>query len=208
MFQRMISRRTALLGLLALPLPQKAAMADAVRIAAEPWAVKLVAAAEAQIGVTLSYDPAYRRIRFPGGDVPRASGVCTDVIIRAYRDALGFDLQQAVNADMKRNFRAYPNNWGMARADSNIDHRRVPNLRAFFRRNDAEMPEGSSAADFLPGDVVTQNLPGNLAHIGLVSDRLNAGQTHALVIHNIGGGAQIEDSLTAYEITGRYRFPA
>ena len=204
----MISRRTALLGLLALPLPQKAAMADAVRIAAEPWAVKLVAAAEAQIGVTLSYDPAYRRIGFPGGDVPRASGVCTDVIIRAYRDALGFDLQQAVNADMKRNFRAYPNNWGLARADSNIDHRRVPNLRAFFRRKGAEMPEGSSAADFLPGDVVTQNLPGNLAHIGLVSDRLNAGQTHPLVIHNIGGGAQIEDSLTAYEITGRYRFRA
>ena len=204
MFRRMISRRAALLGLLALPMPPEAALAGAVRIAAEPWAAKLVDAAKQQIGVTVSYDPAYRRLAFPGGDVPRQAGVCTDVIIRAYRDAFGFDLQQAVNADMKRNFSAYPKNWGMARADSNIDHRRVPNLRAFFKRRGAEV----KAADFLPGDIVTQNLPGNLAHIGLVSNRLNSGQTHPLVIHNIGGGAQMEDTLFAFEITGRYRFPA
>ena len=200
----MISRRAALTGLLSLTLPPKAAPAQAERLASEPWAEKLIAAAEAQIGVTLSYDPAYRRIKFPGGDVPRQSGVCTDVIIRAYRDAFGFDLQLAVNADMKRNFPDYPKNWGMARADSNIDHRRVPNLRAFFKRRGAEV----KAADFLPGDIVTQNLPGNLAHIGLVSNRLNSGQTLPLVIHNIGGGAQMEDTLIAFEITGRYRFPA
>jgi uncharacterized protein len=204
----MIARRAALIGLLSLPLQVKGALADAERIPAEPWAQNLIAAAEAQIGVTLSYDPAYRRIQFPGGDVPRASGVCTDVIIRAYRAAFGFDLQQAVNADMKRNFSAYPNNWGLSRTDSNIDHRRVPNLRTFFRRKGAELRLGLGAADFLPGDVVTQNLPGNLAHIGLVSNRLNIGQSRPLVIHNIGGGAQIEDTLFAFEITGRYRFPA
>ncbi len=204
----MIARRAAILGLLSLPLQVNGALADAARRPAERWAQNLIAAAEAQIGVTLSYDPAYRRIEFPGGDVPRVSGVCTDVIIRAYRDALGFDLQQAVNADMKRNFSAYPKNWGLSRTDSNIDHRRVPNLRTFFKRKGAERRLDLSAADFLPGDVVTQNLPGNLAHIGLVSNRMNADQTLSLVIHNIGGGAQIEDTLFAFEITGRYRFPA
>lgn len=204
----MISRRVAIAGLLSFTLPQQSGLAKTSRIVAEPWAEKLIAAAETQIGVTLSYDPAYLRIKFPGGDVPREAGVCTDVIIRAYRDAFGFDLQQAVNADMRRNFGAYPKNWGMARADSNIDHRRVPNLRVFFKRNGADLPVPQNAVDYLPGDVVTQNLPGNLAHIGLVSNQLNAGQTHPLVLHNIGGGAQIEDRLIAFEITGRYRFMA
>ncbi len=204
----MISRRSALTGILSLTILPRSALADARRISAEPWADRLIAAAKAQIGVTLSYDPAYRRIKFPGGDLPRASGVCTDVIIRAYRDAFGFDLQRAVNADMKRSFSAYPANWGMTRADPNIDHRRVPNLRAFFRRKGAELPVTDEASQYRPGDIVTQNLPGNLAHIGLVSSSLNAEQLRPLVIHNIGGGAQIEDTLFAYEITGRYRFPA
>lgn len=204
----MISRRAALTGLLSLTLLPKAALAEGERMASEPWAKSLIAAAESQIGVTVSYDPAYRRIEFPGGDVPRETGVCTDVIIRAYRDATGFDLQKAVNADMKRNFSAYPRNWGMARADANIDHRRVPNLRAFFKRKGAGLKVTSNAADYLPGDIVTQNLPGNLAHIGLLSSRLNGGKTRPLVIHNIGGGAQIEDTLFAFEITGRYRFKA
>ena len=204
----MISRRSALTGILSLTILPRSALADARRISAEPWADKLIAAAVAQIGVTLSYDPAYRRIKFPGGDVPRTSGVCTDVIIRAYRDAFGIDLQREVNSDMKRNFSAYPSNWGMTRADSNIDHRRVPNLRAFFRRKGAELPVSDDPSQYRPGDIVTQNLPGNLAHIGLVSSSLNADKLRLLVIHNIGGGAQIEDTLFAFEITGRYRFPA
>jgi uncharacterized protein len=203
----MISRRRALTGLISLAFAPGSAFADAGVLPSERWAAALISAAEAQVGVTLSYDPAYRRIAFPGGDVPRASGVCTDVIIRAYRDAFGFDLQHAVNADMRRNFSAYPKNWSMVRADSNIDHRRVPNLRTYFRRRGAEMPVSENAPGYLPGDVVTQNLPGNLAHIALVSNKPNADQSRPLVIHNIGGGAQIEDTLFAFEITGRYRFP-
>jgi uncharacterized protein len=204
----MITRRRALTGLLSLALVPRSALAEAGSLPAEPWADKLIAAAEAQVGVTLAYDPAYRRIGFPNGDVPRSAGVCTDVIIRAYRDAFGFDLQAAVNADMRSSFSAYPRNWGLSRADSNIDHRRVPNLRVFFRRKDAELPVSERAADYLPGDVVIQNLPGNLAHIALVSNKPNADQSRPLVIHNIGGGAQIEETLFAFEITGRYRFPA
>jgi uncharacterized protein len=172
----------------------------------EPWAGKLIRAARAQVGVTLRYDPSYTRLTFPNGDVPREIGVCTDVVIRAYRDAFGFDLQSAVNADMKRNFSAYPKIWGLKGADSNIDHRRVPNLRVFLKRKGAELEVSSDGAAYEPGDLVTQNLPGNLPHIGIVSDTMNTAETAPLVIHNIGGGAQIEDTLFAFDITGHYRF--
>jgi uncharacterized protein len=172
----------------------------------EPWAGKLIRAARAQVGVTLRYDPSYTRLTFPNGDVPREIGVCTDVVIRAYRDAFGFDLQSAVNADMKRNFSAYPKIWGLKGADSNIDHRRVPNLRVFLKRKGAELEVSSDGAAYRPGDLVTQNLPGNLPHIGIVSDTMNTAETAPLVIHNIGGGAQIEDTLFAFDITGHYRF--
>jgi uncharacterized protein YijF (DUF1287 family) len=175
-------------------------------LAVEPWAGKLVEAAESQIGVTLAYDPAYRKIAYPGGDVPRAIGVCTDVIVRAYRDGLGVDLQQRVHEDMKQAFSAYPKLWGLASADSNIDHRRVPNLRTFFERQGAALPVSSDGADYRPGDVVSQKLPDGRPHIGIVSARLNGAGTAPLVIHNIGRGAREEDVLFAYEITGRYRF--
>ncbi len=201
----MISRRAALMGLLALPLPPKAALAKATRISAEPWATKLVAAAKQQIGVTVSYDPAYRRLPFPGGAVPRQAGVCTDVIIRAYRDAMSIDLQERVNHDMKRAFDAYPKNWGLTRTDPNIDHRRVPNLKVFFIRSGAARTVTPNAADYLPGNMVAQMLPGNLPHIALVSDELNADESRPIVIHNIGRGAQMEDTLFAFDITGHCR---
>jgi uncharacterized protein len=174
----------------------------------DPWAGKLIKAARAQVGVTLRYDPSYSNLEFPNGDVPREIGVCTDVVIRAYRDAFGFDLQSAVNADMKRNFSAYPKIWGLTRADANIDHRRVPNLRMFLKRKGAELEVSSDGLGYRPGDLVTQNLPGNLPHIAIVSDAMNTAGTAPLVIHNIGGGAQIEDTLFAFELTGRYRFEA
>ena len=202
----MISRRHFAAGLAPAVLAPVLAWAGTDILSVEPWADRLIAAAMAQVGVTLSYDPAYQRIKFPGGDVPRASGVCTDVVIRAYRDAFGLDLQREVNADMRRNFSAYPKIWGLTRADSNIDHRRVPNLETYFKRRGAERAVSQNAEDYAPGDIVTQNLPGNLAHIVIVSDQLNASQTRPLVIHNIGRGAQIEDTLFAFEITGRYRF--
>jgi uncharacterized protein len=196
----MISRRTLLCAFASAPFTAHA------RPPVEPWAGKLIEAARAQVGVTLRYDPSYTRLKFPNGDVPREIGVCTDVVIRAYRDAFGFDLQSAVNADMKRNFSAYPKIWGLKGADSNIDHRRVPNLRAFLKRKGAELAVSSDGAAYQPGDLVTQNLPGNLPHIAIVSDTMNTAGTAPLVIHNIGGGAQIEDTLFTFDITGHYRF--
>jgi uncharacterized protein len=196
----MISRRAFLSALAITPFAAHAIPT------VEPWAVKLIDAARRQVGVTLRYDPSYARLKFPNGDVPREVGVCTDVVIRAYRDAFGFDLQSAVNADMKRNFAAYPKTWGLKRPDSNIDHRRVPNLRVFLKRKGAEMERSNDGSVWRPGDIVTHNLPGNLPHIGIVSNEMNAAGTAPLVIHNIGGGTQIEDTLFAFEITGRYRF--
>ena len=202
----MLTRRTILTALVTLAFLPRSAWAGRSAIASEPWAKKLIDAAKSQVGVTLSYDPNYRKISYPGGDVAREVGVCTDVIIRAYRDALSIDLQEQVHSDMKQNFASYPAIWGLAATDSNIDHRRVPNLRTFFKRKGAQKPAAQSAFDYLPGDIVTQNLPGNLAHIVLVSDELNSDQSRPLVIHNIGAGAKIEDTLLTYEITGHYRY--
>ncbi|WP_305984047.1 DUF1287 domain-containing protein [Roseibium sp. MMSF_3544] len=172
----------------------------------EPWAEKLIAAAENQIGITLIYDPAYVGLSFPNGDLPRERGVCTDVVIRAYRDAFGFDLQQEVNQDMKSNFAAYPKIWGLKRPDRNIDHRRVPNLQTFFKRLGAALPVSDQAGDYLPGDVVSQMLPGNLPHMGIVTQYRSQDGERPLIIHNIGAGTKLEDSLFAFPITGRYRF--
>lgn len=188
------------------PVPRRPT-ADARPFAvAEPWALKLIRAAEAQIGVTLSYDPSYTRIAYPGGDVPREKGVCTDVIVSAYRDGLGVDLQELVHRDMRQAFASYPRIWGLKRPDPNIDHRRVPNLRTFFARGGHGLQVSDDPRDYRPGDVVTQKLPGNLDHIVLVSDRANDDGTRPLAVHNIGAGARLEDVLFTYAITGHFRF--
>ncbi len=163
-----------------------------------------VAAARAQIGVTLRYDARYVRLPYPGGDVPPDRGVCTDVILRAYR-AQGFDLQKAVHEDMARAWEAYPRDWGLRRPDPNIDHRRVPNLAVFFTRHGQRLPLPRTAADVRPGDLVTWRLASGVPHIGLVSDRRSPAGT-PLVIHNIGAGTQEEDRLFAYALTGHFRF--
>jgi uncharacterized protein len=194
----MLSRRAVIAGLLAAPVMSRAFAQQ------RDWSAALIAAAEAQVGVTTIYDPAYVTLRYPGGDVPAERGVCTDVVIRAYR-ALGFDLQKAVHEDMRKAFAAYPTRWGLKRPDRNIDHRRVENLRVFFRRRGGELPIPTDWSDWQPGDLFTQLLPGNLPHIGLCSaDRAENGEP--LGLHNIGGGAQKEQVLSAYELTGRYRF--
>ncbi|WP_269581155.1 DUF1287 domain-containing protein [Roseibium sp. Sym1] len=172
----------------------------------EPWAGKLIAAAENQIGITLTYDPAYVGLAFPNGDIPRERGVCTDVVIRAYRDAFGFDLQRAVNRDMKAHFSRYPKIWGLKGPDRNIDHRRVPNLQTFFRRKGAALPVSDRAGDYVPGDIVSQMLPGNLPHIAIVTHRMSADGERPMLVHNIGAGTRLEDRLFDFEITGRYRF--
>lgn len=165
---------------------------------------KLIAAARAQVGVTVHYDSAYTALAFPDGDVPRERGVCTDVVIRAYRDALGIDLQALVNADMRTAFAAYPRTWGLKAPDRNIDHRRVPNLRTWLARRGAALPIPPDASGWRPGDIFTSLVAGTGTHIGLVSDR--RGRDGPLIVHNIGGGTREEDGLDAWPITGRYRW--
>lgn len=170
----------------------------------EPSASAIVQAAQAQIGKTVKYDPAYRALNYPNGDVPIEVGVCTDVIIRALRTAYGMDLQQLVHEDMKRAFRDYPQNWGLHRPDRNIDHRRVPNLSTYFKRRGFSVPPSGAVRDFRPGDIVVCTVPPNLPHVMIVSDRGNA-NGRALVIHNIGAGTLEEDRLLEFKITGHYR---
>jgi len=198
-WQRRIDRRAFLLTLALSALP----VAARARPAHDP--VALVRAARSQIGVTLRYDSGYARLPYPGGDVPPDRGVCTDVIIRAYRKAYGCDLQRRVHEDMTQAFNAYPAIWRMRHPDSNIDHRRVPNLQTFFARQNASLPVSPRGADYLPGDLVTQMLPGNLPHILIVSDQ-RRDNGPPLVIHNIGQGAREEDGLFGAPITGHYRF--
>lgn len=170
-------------------------------------ATSIVAAARAQVGVTIHYDPAYARIAYPKGDVPMERGVCADVLVRAFR-AVGLDLQKLVHEDMAAHFAAYPHSWGLRGPDSNIDHRRVPNLEAFFTRRGLALPITTQAQDYRAGDVVSWRLPNGLAHIGLVSDRIAAdGSARPLMIHNIGAGTQEEDVLFAWTIVGHYRWP-
>ena len=165
---------------------------------------KLVQAARSQVGVTLGYDPVYRRLDYPGGDVPLATGVCTDVLIRALRQQ-GLDLQKSVHEDMRAHFSAYPRNWGLQRPDSNIDHRRVPNLMTWFKRQGMALKVSDKPADYRAGDIVTWDLGRGLTHIGIVSDR-NSPAGVPLVLHNIGRGTQEEDILFGFAITGHYRF--
>jgi uncharacterized protein len=173
---------------------------------ADEFTSRLVAAALAQTSQRVVYDGSYRRIPYPGGDVPANVGVCTDVVIRAYRQ-LGVDLQQKVHEDMGAAFSAYPKLWGMRGPDPNIDHRRVPNLQAFFRRRGAERRIARpDPAAYAPGDLVTWMLPGNLPHIGVVSDQRSPDGQHPLIVHNIGRGPEVEDMLFEYPITGVYRY--
>jgi len=166
---------------------------------------RLVAAAEAQTGHRVRYDGAYRRIPYPMGDVPADVGVCTDVVIRAYR-VVGIDLQQRVHEDMRAAFAAYPRAWGLARPDPNIDHRRVPNLQVFFRRRGVARPPSTDPDAYQAGDVVTWRLPGNLPHVGLVVARRSADGRRPLIVHNIGRGPEVEDMLFAFPVTGQYRY--
>jgi len=167
-------------------------------------AVELVKAARGQIGVTTSYDSAYAPMKYPGGDIAKEKGVCTDVVIRALRKK-GHDLQRLVHEDMKKNFSKYPKNWGLKRTDRNIDHRRVPNLRRYFERRGIKLSVSKKKEDYLPGDLVTCTVNGRLPHIMIVSDRKSK-EGVPLVIHNIGSGAKEEDRLFEFPLTGHYRW--
>jgi len=151
------------------------------------------------------YNGAYFSIDYPNGDVPEGYGVCTDVVIRAYR-AVDIDLQKEVHLDMKAHFDSYPNNWGLRRTDKNIDHRRVPNLRRFFERKNASKRVTKNEVDYLPGDVVSWILSGALTHIGIVSDKKVPKTNRYYIVHNIGAGQVYEDCLFQFKITGHYRY--
>lgn len=164
----------------------------------------LAAAASGQLGVTTGYDGRYVRLDYPGGDVPPETGVCTDVLVRAYR-ALGIDLQVRVHEDMRAHFRAYPPLWGLTRPDRNIDHRRVPNLETWFSRHGLALGASADPAAFLAGDIVSWRLDSGLPHIGIVSAKRI--DDRPLVLHNIGAGVQEEDVLFAWRMIGHWRYP-
>lgn len=167
----------------------------------------LVNAAVERTKHDVRYDGAYLSIPYPNGDVPSDIGVCTDVIIRAYR-AIGADLQRLVHEDMASHFSVYPSTriWGLKTTDRNIDHRRVPNLQVFFTRHGTQLPVTNNARDYKPGDIVSWMLPGNLPHIGIVTDRMSSSSDHPLIAHNIGAGPKLEDMLFDYKITGHYKY--
>lgn len=152
----------------------------------------------------VQYDPAYFQIDYPNGDVPANKGVCTDVIIRAYRK-LGIDLQKEVHEDMKANFGKYPQKWGLSKPDKNIDHRRVPNLMTFFTRHRTVKKISQDAKDYLPGDIVCWDLGGGITHIGIVSNKKSSGGRN-LIVHNIGAGQVLEDCLFDFKIIGHYQY--
>lgn len=153
----------------------------------------------------VTYDAQYFSISYPNGDVPANKGVCTDVVIRAYRK-VGIDLQKEVHEDMRTNFSAYPNNWGLKKPDKNIDHRRVPNLMVYFERQHSTLAITDKASDYKPGDIVCWNLGGNTLHVGVVANRKSVDGKRNLIVHNIGAGQVLEDMLFNYTIIGHYRF--
>lgn len=173
----------------------------------QQFTTRLVAAAIERTHHPVRYVSNYVRIPYPNGDVPPDTGVCTDEIIRIYR-AVGVDLQKEVHEDMVRNFSAYPNQrrWGLSHPDSNIDHRRVPNLMIFFQRKGETLPISTAAADYAPGDLVTWDLGGGVPHIGIVVDQKARLMNRYMVVHNIGAGPKMEDVLFDWKITGHYRY--
>ena len=158
-----------------------------------------------QVGKTTSYDPSYQSLEYPNGDVPIETGVCSDVIVRAFRKA-NIDLQKDVHEDMKSNFSAYPTKWRLSGTDPNIDHRRVPNLQTYFTRKGKEVATTGAADTFLPGDIVTWDLGGGVDHVGIVANVWYKPSQRYLIVHNIGAGTRMEDVLFAWKITGHYRY--
>lgn len=166
---------------------------------------KLAAAALTLTHQKVVYDPAYFTIPYPNGDVPKGKGVCTDVVIRAYR-LTGIDLQKEVHEDMLANFSKYPKKWGLQHTDKNIDHRRVPNLMVFFSRKGQVKPISTKASDYQPGDIVCWDLGGGITHIGIVVDKKSADGKRNMIVHNIGGGQVLADCLFDYTIIGHYSY--
>ena len=193
---RVVSRKPPVPSNVAVrPLPQNA----------PPQLKQMLDGAIAQAGVTTSYDPSYVALDYPGGDVPEKTGVCSDVVVRAFRKA-GIDLQKEIHEDMKAARSDYPTKWGATSTDANIDHRRVLNLMAFFRRQGKSVTISYDAADYQPGDIVAWDLTSGIDHIGIVTNMLSDSGDRYLIVHNIGAGTRVEDVLFEWTIKGHYRF--
>lgn len=175
-----------------------------IKINPNSFEEKLSNAAISIVDQTIVYTPNYVSIKYPNGDVPAKTGVCTDVIIRAYRK-LGIDLQKEVHKDMKANFSKYPTKWGLKKPDTNIDHRRVPNLEVFFERKGTKLPISKKASDYKAGEMVTWMIGGKLPHIGIVTNK-KASNGNPMIVHNVGGGQVLEDCFFSWEIVGHYSF--
>jgi len=208
-FQKLV---LAAFGALLLSLNARSAHVAQLPAREQLFIDRLVAAAVERTHHIVRYDSSYVRIPYPGGDVPADTGVCTDEVIRAYR-AVEIDLQKEVHEDMAAHLSAYPSKWNHAHGatnsttDSNIDHRRVPNLMVFFSRYGQSLPLSNSAADYRPGELVTWNLGGGITHIGMVVNEKSPQTGRNLIVHNIGQGPQMEDVLFNWKIIGHYRYP-
>lgn len=172
---------------------------------APPQLKQMLEGAIGQVGVTTGYDPSYVALDYPGGDVPEETGVCSDVVVRAFRKA-GIDLQKEVHEDMAAARSAYSTKWGATGTDRNIDHRRVLNLMTYFKRQEKALPISDHATDYKPGDIVAWELTNGIDHIGIVTNMLSDSPDRYLIVHNIGAGTRIEDVLFAWTIKGHYRF--
>jgi uncharacterized protein YijF (DUF1287 family) len=170
-----------------------------------PQLKQFVEAAVEQSKLTTGYDPSYVKLDYPNGDVPSNTGVCSDVVVRAFRKT-GIDLQKEVHEDMLRAWSEYPRKWGARGTDSNIDHRRVLNLTTYFTRQGKSLPITNERADYLPGDLVAWELSDGVEHIGILTNLWSETDQHYLVVHNIGSGARIEDVLLSWKIIGHYRY--
>jgi uncharacterized protein YijF (DUF1287 family) len=172
---------------------------------ASPQLKQFVEAAIEQSKVTTGYDPSYVKIDYPNGDVSSGTGVCSDVVVRAFRK-VGIDLQKEVHEDMQRAWSVYPRKWGARGSDTNIDHRRVLNLTTWFDRQGKSLPITNDRADYLPGDIVAWELSDGVEHIGILTNLSSEADKHYLIVHNIGAGARVEDVLLAWKIIGHYRY--
>ncbi|HEV2836078.1 MAG TPA: DUF1287 domain-containing protein [Pyrinomonadaceae bacterium] len=185
--------------------PEQQTEVRALPANSSPNLKQLIDGATEQVGVTTSYDPSYQRLQYPNGDVPIETGVCSDVIVRAFRKA-GTDLQKELHEDMKSNFSSYPTKWGLSGTDANIDHRRVPNLQTYFARKGKQVATTGNADTFQPGDIVTWDLGGGVDHVGIVVNVWYKPSQRYLIVHNIGAGTRMEDVVFAWKITGHYRY--
>jgi uncharacterized protein YijF (DUF1287 family) len=189
----------------AIDVAPPATVTKSLPLAASLQLKQLLEGAVAQSTVTTGYDPSYVKLDYPNGDVDARTGVCSDVVVRAFRKA-GLDLQKEVHEDMKLAWAEYPKKWGAQGTDSNIDHRRVLNLNAFFTRQKKSLPISANRNEYLPGDVVAWELSDGVEHIGIMTDHWSVPDEHCLVIHNIGAGARMEDVLFTWKIIGHYRY--